>query len=341
MMNDQSMLTQRLPEEAIAYAAKLLEEGELVAFPTETVYGLGADAMNAVAVAKIYAAKKRPTDHPLIVHLAKDAPLTPWVSHVPRMAEQLIEAFWPGPLTLILQRAPSVPAIVCGGQASIALRSPAHPLAQALLKKFKNGAGGVAAPSANQFGRVSPTTVAHVREEFPVGYEPSVHILEGGNVSVGIESTILDLSRLEQGIGPVMLRPGAITAENIARVIGVLPQAADVHAPRSSGSLAAHYAPRTLLRLLPRAQLRAYLSQERAKKIALICTPPADLFLHAFYIEFAQTTPEAYAYVLYAMLRRLDKLGFDQIVIEQPPKDAIWSAVTDRLRRAAAAFDTH
>lgn len=341
MINNQSMLIQSLPDEAIAHAAQLLEAGELVAFPTETVYGLGADAMNAAAVAKIYAAKKRPTDHPLIVHLAKDAPLTPWVSHVPRLAEQLIEAFWPGPLTLILQRAPSVPAIVCGGQTSIALRSPGHPLAQALLKKFKNGVGGIAAPSANQFGRVSPTTVAHVREEFPVGYQPPVYILEGGNVSVGIESTILDLSRLEQGIGPVILRPGAITSENIARVIGVLPQAADVNAPRSSGSLAAHYAPRTLLRLLPRAQLRAYLSKARTQKIALICTPPAELFLHAFYIEFAQTTPEAYAYVLYAMLRRLDSLGFDQIVIEQPPKEAIWAAVTDRLRRAAAAFDSY
>jgi L-threonylcarbamoyladenylate synthase len=321
----------------IAQAAAWLEAGKLVAIPTETVYGLGADAMNPNAVAQIYAAKHRPANHPLIVHLAQHARLRDWACRVPQSAEMLIEAFWPGPLTLVLERAQAVPMSVTGGQNTIALRSPAHPSAQALLQVFRNGQGGIAAPSANQFGRVSATTAAHVREEFPLGYHPTVYLLEGEPITLGIESTILDLSRLEQGIGPVLLRPGSITAEAIAEVIGVLPQAADAQAPRSPGALAAHYAPRTPLQLVSKEQLTTYLAVAQ-QKIALICTGPVATFPFAAHIEIAPATPEAYANSLYATLRRLDKQGFDLILVEQPGTTSAWDAINDRLQRAAFRF---
>lgn len=335
----------------LQYAVTRLEQGDLVAFPTETVYGLGADAMNLMAIAKIYAAKKRPTDHPLIVHLPAGAPLTPWASHIPRMAEKLVEAFWPGPLTLILQKAEAVPTSVSGGQSTIALRSPAHPMAQALLRLFKNGQGGIVAPSANQFGRVSPTTAMHVRSEFPPEYEPVVYILEGEGSEVGIESTIVDLSRVDQGIGPVILRPGAVMPEHIADVLGQFPTTADKHAPRSSGRLAAHYAPSTRLYLLSRAEMQAYFEKNQAlisanygnpnfrkKKIAMVCMRSAPVVPWADDIEVAPPTPTAYAATLYSLLRRLDLLGYDEIIIERPPSTADWAAVNDRLSRAAAAF---
>ena len=202
--------------ERLDEAARKLEAGELVAFPTETVYGLGADAENPQAIAKIYAAKGRPSNHPVIVHVVDGADISYWSDDVPGIALQLIEAFWPGPLTLILKRAPHIPAAVAGGQDSIGLRCPSHPVAQALLSRFKRGRGGIAAPSANKFGQVSPTTAQHVRDEFG----DAVFVLEGDGVDVGIESTIVDLSRLDQGIGPVLLRPGAITPEDIERVTG-------------------------------------------------------------------------------------------------------------------------
>ena len=321
----------------IAQAAAWLEAGKLVAIPTETVYGLGADAINPNAVAQIYAAKHRPANHPLIVHLAKHAALMHWACRVPQWAEILIEAFWPGPLTLVLQRAEDVPLSVTGGQNTIALRSPAHPTAQALLQLFRNGQGGIAAPSANQFGRISATTAAHVREEFPIGYYPTVYLLEGEPITIGIESTILDLSRLDQGVGPVLLRPGSISAEAIAEVIGVLPQAPDVQAPRSPGSLAAHYAPRTPLQLVSKEQLTTYTASIQ-QKIALICTDPVDVYPFASHIEIAPHTPQAYANCLYATLRRLDNQGFDLILVEQPGYTAEWNAINDRLQRAAFTF---
>jgi L-threonylcarbamoyladenylate synthase len=235
--------------ERLDEAARRLEAGELVAFPTETVYGLGADAENPKAVAKIYAAKGRPAGHPLIVHVVDGADLSYWADDVPGIALQLAEAFWPGPLTMILKRAPHIPAAVAGGQGSIGLRCPSHPVAQALLARFKRGRGGIAAPSANKFGQVSPTTAQHVREEF-ADMGDAVFVLEGDGVDVGIESTIIDLSRLDQGIGPVLLRPGAITPEDIERVTGQVPALPDAAAPRASGTLRAHYAPRTPLYLL-------------------------------------------------------------------------------------------
>src|SRR5690606_2724107 len=233
----------------ILEAAQRLAQGRLVAFPTETVYGLGADAENPAAVARIYDAKRRPANHPVIVHLAPDTDPGYWAASIPSQARLLMAAFWPGPLTLILPRAARIPDAVSGGQHSIALRCPSHPVARRLLHAFSvlkpHGCGGVAAPSANQFGQVSPTRAAHVRSEFPHLDEQALMILEGGDSEVGIESTILDLSRLEQGVGPVLLRPGHVTALQIAEVLGVPPALPDAAAPRVSGSLKAHYAPRT------------------------------------------------------------------------------------------------
>lgn len=226
-------------------AVRRLEAGELVAFPTETVYGLGADAENPQAIARIYALKGRPSNHPVIVHVVDGADLTYWADDLPGIAVQLVEAFWPGPLTLILKRAPHIPAAVAGGQDSIGLRCPSHPVAQALLSRFKRGRGGIAAPSANKFGQVSPTTAQHVRDEFG----EAIFVLEGDGADVGIESTIVDLSRLDQGIGPVLLRPGAITPEDIERVTGVTLSLPDAAAPRASGALRAHYAPLSLIHI--------------------------------------------------------------------------------------------
>ena len=255
----------------IQEAAALLDAGQLVAFPTETVYGLGGDAENPEAIARIYAAKGRPSNHPVIVHLAPGSDPAYWVEALSDDAQKLIDAFWPGPLTLILKRAAHVPAAVSGGQDSVAIRCPSHPVAQALLTAFsalREGHGGVAGPSANRFGHVSPTTAQHVRDEFGA----SVHVLDGGVANVGIESTILDLSR---GF-PALLRPGHVSPLEIADVLGVmprLPDGSDASAPRASGTLKAHYAPRTPLSLLPFAALERMLAAHPAsggKKLALV-----------------------------------------------------------------------
>ncbi|ONE18661.1 L-threonylcarbamoyladenylate synthase, partial [Burkholderia pseudomallei] len=247
--------------EAIEDAAARLDAGELVAFPTETVYGLGADAQNPAAVARIYAAKGRPANHPVIVHLAPGSDPGYWVEALPADAKKLIDAFWPGPLTLILKRATHIPDAVSGGQDSVGLRCPSHPVAQALLRAFdarRGGHGGVAAPSANRFGHVSPTTAQHVRDEFG----DAVHVLDGGPSDVGIESTILDLSR---GF-PALLRPGHVSPRQIADVLGVaprLPDGSDATAPRASGTLKAHYAPRTPLALAAFERLEPLLAAAR------------------------------------------------------------------------------
>ncbi|MBS0394634.1 MAG: threonylcarbamoyl-AMP synthase, partial [Proteobacteria bacterium] len=227
-------------------AVALLRAGELVAFPTETVYGLGADARNAAAIAKIYALKRRPAGHPLIVHLADAAQLPLWAAQVPAAAARLAARFWPGPLTLILPRAAGVADALTGGQDSVGLRVPAHPLAQALLRGF---GGGVAAPSANRYGRVSPTHAAHVREEF--GAE-APFILDGGECRVGLESTIVSL------VGePLLLRPGGVALAELEDTIGPLRRAAAGEGPRAPGTTAAHYAPATRLALVAPPQLPA------------------------------------------------------------------------------------
>lgn len=311
--------------DAIRAAARLLEAGRLVGMPTETVYGLAADAGNPEAVAAIFAAKGRPSNHPVIVHVARDADLSRWVAEVPLEARQLIEAFWPGPLTLILKRAPQVPAAVTGGQDSVGLRCPSHPVAQALLQAFRQGQGGLAAPSANRFGRVSPTTAQHVIDEFgPPGAGPLAAVLDGGQSEVGIESTIVDLTRLDT-LGPVLLRPGRISAAQVEAALGLPLALPDQAAPRVSGSLDAHYAPATPLALVASPdveRLGAALQAKGKRVVTLRCAGDAH----------------AYAHALYANLRALDREGADLILVEQPPQDAAWQGVNDRLRRAA--FDS-
>lgn len=328
-------------------AAQRLLAGGLVAFPTETVYGLGADAENPAAIARIYQAKGRPSNHPVIVHIAPGADLGYWAQNVPDAARILAQAFWPGPLTLILPRAPGIPDAVSGGQDSIGLRCPSHPIAQALLQRFaelKGGQGGVAAPSANKFGQVSPTQAKHVRNEFPEFDETDLLVLEGGSSQVGIESTIVDLSRLDQGTGPVLLRPGHITAEELAAVLGVMPALPDQAAPRVSGSLKAHYAPRTPLALVERSRLDAVLATaaSRGERLAVVVFPPAsEIATQQEGVTWHECSPDRveYARRLYALLRRLDQQGYDHIVMERPPATAAWQAVNDRLGRAAAAFE--
>ncbi|MGO4331963.1 L-threonylcarbamoyladenylate synthase [Cupriavidus sp. 2TAF22] len=325
----------RMPTPAeLDQAVQLLEAGQLVAFPTETVYGLGADAENPEAIARIFAAKGRPSNHPIIVHVVDGGDISYWVDDVPPAAQDLIDAFWPGPLTLILKRAAHIPAAVAGGQDSIGLRCPSHPVAQALLSRFKRGRGGIAAPSANKFGQVSPTTAQHVRDEFG----DSVFVLEGDGVEVGIESTIVDLSRLEQGIGPVLLRPGAITPAMMAGVLGATPLPPDAAAPRASGTLKAHYAPHTPLVLSSMADLPAQLANLPAgAKVAWVgreaATDPRCTWVPA------PADAEAFARELYRLLRRLDREGYGLLAVEALPAGHEWDGVRDRLQRAAAAFN--
>ena len=323
---------------AIAAAAGLLEAGQLVAFPTETVYGLGADAENPAAVALIYQAKGRPSNHPLIVHLAPQADVGYWSNEVSAAAVKLMAAFWPGPLTLILPRAARIPAAVAGGQDSIGLRCPAHPVAQALLRSFRGGRGGVAAPSANRFGHVSPTMAQHVREEF--ADVPLMQcVLDGGQSMVGIESTILDLSRGR----PVLLRPGHIDAEQIAAVLGVMPALPDSTAPRASGTLASHYAPRTPVVVLPAAALADALFQlaRSGRRVALMhhgeVETIADARQLASLAARAALPADAvgYAHDFYAALRRLDLHDADLILVQALPATAAFQALADRLSRAA------
>lgn len=336
--------------EAIARAARLLEEGKLVAIPTETVYGLAADADNPTAVAAIFSVKGRPSTHPVIVHVARDADLSHWAMDIPPAAQQLIAAFWPGPLTLILKRAPGVASVITGGQDSIGLRCPSHPVAQALLKEFRRGQGGIAAPSANRFGRVSPTTAQHVMDEFG---EPATGlvaaILDGGPCEVGIESTIVDLTRLDT-YGPVLLRPGQISVQQLEQVLGRALTTTDRAAPRVSGSLDAHYAPRTPLVLVDSKALADTLLALRARQrhvLSLVIDKeglPADAWQtnsmdrEGLLITHMTSDPHAYAQALYAQLRALDHVGADLILVEQPPKTEAWQGINDRLQRAA--FDS-
>lgn len=325
----------------LAEAVRLLQAGELVAFPTETVYGLGADAANPAAVAKIFAAKGRPADHPLIVHLPGAGHLDQWARDIPQQAWDLAEAFWPGPLTLILKRAPAVPYAVTGGQETVGVRVPAHPLALSLMRAYAqagggaNGMCGIAAPSANRFGRISPTDAAHVREELG---DAVALVLDGGPCDVGIESTILDLSR--EGMVPRLLRPGHITPEQIEEVLGELPELPETMKvagiPRVSGSLDGHYAPRTAMRLIATLDLVRSIAelQPRNQRCGLLLhgdmAPPP---VHS--LRRLPGSPEGYARGLYAALRELDQADNDIIFVEAVPPDPAWAAVADRLRRAA------
>jgi L-threonylcarbamoyladenylate synthase len=313
-------------------AVQALRAGDLVAFPTETVYGLGADARNAAAVARIYALKGRPAGHPLIVHLADAAQLPQWARAVPAAARTLAARHWPGPLTLVLPRAAGVLDAVTGGQDTVALRVPSHPVARALLAAF---GGAIAAPSANRYGHVSPTRAAHVREEF--GAEVPV-VLEGGDCEVGLESTIVACL----GGRVTLLRPGAVTLGALRAAVGEVAAGPAADAPRTPGSTRAHYAPRTPLELLPAPELgRAALARvaggERIGVLALTARPgPALAGLHWI---AAGSEPLRYGHDLYAHLRDLDQAGCARLLAEQLPAGEAWDAPRDRLQRAAAATD--
>ena len=316
-------------EEALGDAVDILKRGGLVAFPTETVYGLGADACNPAAVRRIFAVKQRPTNHPLIVHLAAASQLTQWTQAIPDVAWRLAEQFWPGPLAMILPRHPDVPLAVTGGQQTIALRIPDNPLALALLRQF---GGGIAAPSANRFNHVSPTQAAHVLSEIGDRIEL---ILDGGNCRVGLESTIVNLSGRE----PQILRPGHITAEQIADVIGqkvCFPSRVETRAP---GTLALHYAPETPSVLCTQSELLHHLEQCLAEKrrVGILSCRDYPQDEGRVYLQKMPDDPVAYAHDLYVALRQLDQLGLDTILVDAVPDDENWLAVNDRLRKATAA----
>jgi L-threonylcarbamoyladenylate synthase len=317
---------------AIADAAARLRAGELVAFPTETVYGLGADAGNASAVRAIFAAKGRPADHPVIVHVAERGDLAFWAREVPAAAARLADAFWPGPLTLILPRTANAGDAVTGGQDSVGLRMPSHPVARAILQAFAaTGGRGVAAPSANRFGRISPTTARHVADDLG---ERVALIVDGGACDVGIESTIVAFAHDE----PVLLRPGGIGAEAIARVLGRTPRAAAADAPRASGTLASHYAPRTPSRLVAADALVGEI-RHAGGDVAVLARTMARPATHRGAWIAAARDPQPYAHDLYAHLRALDAAGAQRILIEDVPADDAWTAVRDRLARATHGVD--
>ena len=343
-------------------AVKALRDGQLVAIPTETVYGLAADASNVSAVNKIFATKGRPAGHPLIVHIAKPAPafenhhhknlddawqeiLLPWVRDISPATLALAKAFWPGPLTMILPKSKNVLSEITGGQDTVGLRCPDHAIAQALLQTF---GGGLAAPSANRFGKISPTTAQHVRDEFS---SESLLILNGGPCEVGIESTIVDLSRWDTH-GPVVLRPGAITQSMILKVLISqdieLPKTAELSqnekAPRVSGSLSAHYAPRTKMMLYGVGELEQKLklaNHATGSNIQLVWVHFADRSNDLPNLQNAKVTeitipsnPQDLARQLYSLLRELDQSKYDLIAFQNLPADGEWDAVRDRLARA-------
>ena len=322
--------------QAIHAAAQALQRGDLLGLPTETVYGLAADAGNDAAVAKIFAAKGRPADHPLIVHVARREEVTRFADSVPAFAQKLMDAFWPGPLTLILPRRADVAAAAAGGQNSVGVRCPSHAVAQEVLQAAQAlGVYGVAAPSANLFGRVSPTTAAHVADEFG----DDLLIIDGGACDVGIESTIVDCTRGT----PVLLRPGVLTPEQLSLACGesvqspVKPQA---DAPRASGTLDSHYAPRATLRLMTFEQIQQTLAQEppQNERVAIWSRThvnlPSRWAKHAVY-QPMPIQPLQCAHDLFAQLRAFDAQGMTQIWVEAPDTGVAWDGVRDRLIRAA------
>lgn len=307
----------------IRRAAEILRAGGLVAFPTETVYGLGADASSAAAVARLYAVKARPANHPVIVHFADAALAFEWAREIPETAKNLATRFWPGPLTMILKRSAKAKDFVTGGQDGVGLRVPSHPVAQALLREFGNG---VAAPSANLFGTVSPTTAAHVRD----GLSGKVKlVLDGGSSEVGIESTIVDLA----GAKPVLLRPGGISKIQLEEILAMKVLEKDPASPRHSGGLERHYAPKTPVRLVAPHALDAEIAKRNTAVAVLAFSRPDERV--DYWIRMPRE-PLGYARRLYGALRELDAAGCERILIEAPPDEPQWAAVRDRLVRATA-----
>ena len=322
---------------SVQAAAETLQAGKLLGLPTETVYGLAADSDNDAAVAQIFSAKGRPANHPLIVHVADAAAITRYAKQVPVFAQQLIDAFWPGPLTLILPRLPDAAKASTGGQDSVGLRCPSHSVAHAVLKAcqaLNPPVWGVSAPSANKFGRVSPTTAQHVATEFG----DDLLVLDGGACEVGIESTIVDCTR---GV-PVLLRPGAITRDDIERACGTRPLSKEelpAHTPRASGTLLAHYAPNAKVRLMDAKRLQSALEMlgSEGKNIAVYHRSPLRCTSPAIHLRAMPQQALATAHELFGTLRDFDEIGAQLIWIETPPDTADWEGVRDRLQRAAAA----
>lgn len=326
------MILSGIDPKAIAEAARRIRAGELVGFPTETVYGLGADASSDTAVAGIFEAKGRPSDHPLIVHVADAAHVAAYASGVPPFAERLMKAFWPGPLTVILPRKQGVAAAAAGGQDSIGLRCPSHPVALAFLKACDTG---VAGPSANRFGRVSPTTAQHVQQEFG----DSLLVLDGGPCDVGIESSIVDCTRGR----PVLLRPGILTRAQLEAACGEAVLGKDEFeqgdAPRASGTLEAHYAPDAKVRLMDAGPIQTALDLLGADAAHIAVYARSIVRIKSEKVLYRRMPDDALATAqqLFAVLRDFDAKGVKLIWIENPPADAEWDGVRDRLGRAAAS----
>ncbi len=315
----------RATQTEIEKAVETLRAGDLVVFPTETVYGLGANASNPAAVRKIFEVKGRPADHPVIVHLDNPRYLHRWVSQVPPAAERLAAMFWPGPLTLILPKAENVNDIVTGGQDSIGIRIPSHPMAQQLLNAF---GGGIAAPSANRYGRLSPTKPEHVRDELG----EAVHVLlDGGDSPIGLESTIVSCLNNEVRL----LRPGFITRSQVEQIVGDL--AVGGVLPRAPGDRALHYAPSTPLEIVPSDDLEVRAGEvvARQEKVAVLAMrPPLHTMRFMTWIN-AGKKPDTYAHNLYNHLRTLDRAGCVKILVQELPQDERWAAILDRLQRAS------
>jgi L-threonylcarbamoyladenylate synthase len=312
----------------IGKAADVLRAGGLVAVPTETVYGLGANAEDPAAVARVFQAKGRPPTHPLIVHLATAAQLGDWVADVPETALVLAERFWPGPLTLVLRRGRRVPLAATGGLETVAVRVPAHPVALELLASF---GGGVAAPSANRFGSVSPTTADHVRAELGDAVD---FVLDGGPCNVGVESTIVDAT----GATPSILRPGGVTPEDLEAALGRPVAAVSASPIRVPGQHPSHYAPRARVVLVEPGEVaaEAQAAQEQGHRVGVFLPPScADVPVKAHAVVAVPESMADYARGLYGFLRELDQLGCDLIVASLPAEAGLGLAVANRLRRAA------
>ena len=327
------MNTPPIDRSAVERAAEVLRSGGIVALPTETVYGLAADADNEDAVRKLFAAKGRPADHPVIVHVGGTDAFDDWAKDVSDDARALGREFWPGPLTLVLKRAARARDVVTGGQDTVGLRAPAHPWARAVLHAF---GGALAAPSANSFGRVSPTTAQHVIDDLGIKPRGKIDlILDGGACPVGIESTIVDVS----GAEPTLLRPGSITREQLQRALRREVTDAGANAPRASGRLERHYSPHTPLSVMPPDELAAKLAKPGNERLAVLAPLTllencrADIALAIA----AASDPGDYARLLYSALHRLDASGADRMLVAAPPDGPQWDAVRDRLRRAEAA----
>lgn len=317
---------------AIARAVQVLREGGLVAIPTETVYGLAADAESEAAVHKLFAAKGRPADHPVIVHVHGADALGDWARDISEQARLLARTFWPGPLTMLLKRTSRARDFVTGAQDIVGVRAPSHPWMRAVLRDF---GGALAVPSANSFGRISPTTAQHVIDDLGIKPRGKVDlILDAGATPVGIESTIVDVS----GDELQLVRPGSITRDQLQRAIGRLIKDAGGDAPRASGRLEKHYAPRTPLSVLPIEALSAQLGASGPHRFAVLA--PLGVLqncrANVVLAIAASDQPDEYARCLYAHLHRLDRSGAERLLIAAPPKEGEWDAVHDRLRRAHA-----